>query len=69
MSNHLYAIHAHYFDAGIMVNRASPCDDGVIVTATPILRYTVGWNFRDFAGYCEKKKWGVVDASIHRTGS
>jgi hypothetical protein len=61
--NHLYAIDGRYFYAGVIVN------DDVIINAAPILKWSVGWNFKDFTGYCEKKKWGVVDAEIHRTGS
>jgi hypothetical protein len=61
--NHLYAIDGRYFHAGILVN------DGVIVTAAPILRYTVGWGFYTFVQYATKKNWSVIDVEIHRTGS
>jgi hypothetical protein len=62
MNNHLYAVDGRYFYAGILVN------DGVIVNAAPVLRWSVGQSFTAFMDYARRKNWGVVDAEIHPDG-
>jgi hypothetical protein len=51
--NKLYQITSSYFCAGIIVN------DGVIVQAAPILKWSIGHTFEYFRAYCRTKYWAI----------
>jgi hypothetical protein len=58
-NNELYQITSKYFCAGIVVHT------GTIVHAAPILGWTIGKEFKYFRDYCRRKRWAIVDCSIH----